>query len=157
VEDGEVRQFGIEIPPFTMDDIWARADLICNMADDGVLPEACEQNDYPCPFAYLHETVRDDTDTELDLLIADWAKWDAQEKLAKDTKALAAARVRKAMGDRTSYDSDLWKVSIYEQAGPARWDEARMVEDGIDPESYKKRGSPSVRMKITVRDEEGSE
>jgi hypothetical protein len=140
-----------------LDEIHDRANMIVDLAEFGDLPAVCEQNDYPCPFAYLHETVRDDTDTELDLLIADWAKWDAQEKLAKDTKALVAARVRKAMGDRTSYDSDLWKVSIYEQAGPARWDEARMVEDGIDPESYKKRGSPSVRMKITVRDEESTE
>lgn len=157
VEDGQVLTFGVEVAPFTPEDIRDRVMTIETLAEEGILPNACEQNDYPCPFAYLHETVRDEADRELDALIDQWAYWDQREKDAKEGKKQAAAQISIHMGDRETYDANRAKVSIYEQAGPSKWDEKLMVADGIDPSRYKKPGSPSVRMKITLREEGASE
>lgn len=153
VEDGQVWTFGVEVAPFTVEDIRTRVMTIETLAEEGILPAACEQNDYPCPFAYLHETVRDEPDRELDALIEQWAYWDGREREGKEGKKQVAAQILTRMGDREAYDTDGAKVSVYEQAGPSKWDEAAMVADGIDPSIYKKKGSPSVRMKITLREE----
>jgi hypothetical protein len=153
VEDGTVRTFGVEIAPFTVEDIRARVNDIEMQAVRGDLPAACTSIDYPCPFVYLHETVRDLPDPELDDFLFRWAYYDRAEKEAKAAKAEMTDAIRDLMGNRESYDSDQWKVSIYEQAGPSKWDEKQMVADGLDPDRYRKKGSPSVRMKITVREE----
>ena len=74
VEDGQVRTFGIEVPPFGADDILLRVgrmeEWIVHRVAEGAKIEdlACSQSDYPCPVAYLHDKREVVEDKELDHL-----------------------------------------------------------------------------------------
>lgn len=68
VEDGQVRTFGIEVPPFDVDAIERRIIGMEINVKDGTVPSVCSQSDFPCPVAYLHdkrEVVEDPVLTEL--------------------------------------------------------------------------------------------
>ena len=152
VEDSQVHTFVIEKPPISLDDIYQRVNEIEKIASAYLLPTECSSHDYPCPFVYLHEDT-DDTveDTELDKLVALYDQAVADEKIAKARKDEYRAAILEMMGDRTKVETASAKVSVYEQAAPARINEDRMRADGINPDDYKVAGSPSTRIKITSK------
>lgn len=71
VEDGQVRTFGIEVPPFTKKDIYDRVEGMEVWVQGVMLPPECSQSDYPCPVAYLHEKPEYEADEVLDQLVTD--------------------------------------------------------------------------------------
>ena len=87
-------------------------------------------------------------------LLADYDSMDDVDVIASGIETAIAELVRKAMGDRTEITTAASRVSVYEQAGPSKWDEKRMVADGIDPAQYKVAGKPSSRIKITPQGEQ---
>lgn len=157
LDDGQIKSFVIEVPPFTIAAIEARVGQIIGWADSGTLPAECSQNDYPCPFVYLHEAADLDEDEAIDVLVAQWVQADIDEKHAKAAKNEIAEMVKRAMGDRTEITTASSKVSIYEQKGPSKWDEALMMADGISAEKYRRPGQPSTRIKITPQGEKNAD
>lgn len=77
VEDGQVRTFGIEVAPYSLDDITGRVQFMENAVEHQRLSPvhmmACSQNDYPCPVAYLHDRPEVIDDPILDQLLANYA------------------------------------------------------------------------------------
>lgn len=148
-DDGDLRTFGIETPPFDEQAVYARIDTIINGAVNRLLPKDCTQNDYPCPVAYLHEAPDVEDDTILDELVFRYEQAAADEKLAKGRKDDLKADIEAHMAGRLKVETASVKVTVYEQAGPARWNEEKMLADGIDPSDYRTVGKPSRRIKIT--------
>lgn len=148
-DDGELRTFGIEIPPFDDRAVYARVNTIITGALNMMLPKDCTQNDYPCPFAYLHEAPDVEDDPALDELVFRYEQAVADEKLAKGRKDDLKADIEAHMAGRLKVETASVKVTVYEQAGPTRWNEEKMLADGIDPTDYRTVGKPSRRIKIT--------
>ena len=152
VEDGTVRTFGVEVPPFSREDILTRVMQILVQMDAG-LPPHCSQDDYPCPYVYLHEPKDVDDDPILDALVREYTVHDDTAKAAKAAQDAVKERIRRHMGDREKVETERAVVSVYEQAAPAKWDTDLMVADGLNPDRYRKQGAPSTRIKITERDD----
>lgn len=150
VDDGRLKTFGIEVPPFSWAEIERRVETIETLVRAGELPAACEKDDYPCPFAYLHEAQPVAVDEELDALVSAWHLLDKQAKQLTDSAKAARDRVQAKMGDTEKIVTNLATVSVYEQAGPATWDQDAMKADGVW-EKYRVPGKSSRRMKITMR------
>lgn len=150
-EERGVRGFGIEIPPFTLDDIENRVRIIALSMNHGELPQMCSQNDWPCPFFYLHENTEEITeDPVLDRMVEDYAGIVSNEKYIAMHKKEAQEKIKTHLGGKDILTATS-KVTFYTQAGPTKYDTERMKADGIDLERYTIPGKPSARMKITRR------
>jgi hypothetical protein len=152
LDDETVRSFVIEVPPFSAEEIEARVEIINGLVVTGVLPDLCTSNDWPCPFAYLHETPEYDVDVELDKAAADYAlagqmvkEWQAKQKKAQE-------KVKTVLGEREKVATEAYTVSRYEQQNPGRYDKQAMLDDGV-LHRYFKEGSSGERIKITARGE----
>ena len=149
LDDGTIRTFGIEKPPFGEREIYARINHIITGAMHNMLPKDCSQSDYPCQFAYLHETPDVEEDDVLDELVFRYEQAVADEKLAKGRKDDLKADIEAHMAGRKKVETATAKVTVYEQVGASRWNEDKMREDGINPDDYRVAGTPSQRIKIT--------
>jgi hypothetical protein len=154
VEDGQVRTFGIEVPPFSLEDIAIRVESmeVCcrNPVDPAQL--LCDQVDFPCPVAYLHDRAEVVEDEVLDGYLHKYAKYTLKKKQIEadlkaardaidahlgidDTRTTAAGTVTRYTTTRTTYDT---KAAI---------------ADGIDLTAYAKT-STSTSVRVTPRSPE---
>jgi hypothetical protein len=149
VEDGRVKTFGVEVPPFSLDDIRVKVQHLEIHVAKEQLPATCSQRDSFCPWPYLHddepEVVEDDY---LDSLAETYLLCAEREKAASEAKKEAYGLLMAHGGGFTANH----KVSVYEQAGRKTLDEKQMRADGIDVDKYRTEGRPSQRVKITRRD-----
>lgn len=153
VEEGRVKTFGVETPPFSLDYLVGIVAEIEQWVARGELPTACSQADWPCPVAYLHvqeadeRLVIDDPDLEATLR-------EDVELTATIAAGSAADKARKEL--RRSYDTRLGvgkyrvgsvDVTSYEQANPRSFDEDAMRADGVY-DKYLRPEKKSRRYKI---------
>jgi hypothetical protein len=151
--DGEeVKSFVIEVPPFHLTDIESRCLEIAEAVALGQLPVGCSQNDYPCPFAYLHETPEHDEDEWLDTLVDTYAEACRNIATYTEVKAEYKEKIEAHLGDREQVNTTRSKVSRYTQKNPDKVDKDALRRDGLY-ETYVTPGGDSTRIKITSRDE----
>jgi hypothetical protein len=151
-EEDEVRGFGIEVPPFSMEDIHIRVAQIAYMVETNELPVACSSNDYPCPFAYLHESPPVDDDPAISKLVADYQFQDRMVKEWKGKMDATKARITDLLGDRETVTVDVGKVTRYTMTPADKIDRDAMKADGV----YAKYATPGVAttaVKITPKKE----
>lgn len=155
VDEGEIRTFVIERPPYTLDDIYRRVRSIEEIVQSGVLPAECSVRNYPCPFVYLHEDPEDtETDDTLDRLAAAYQAAANIEKTAKADKDRYRDALLRHVGDRGKVDTDQYRVKVYEQAAPARISEDLLRAAGLNPDDYKIPGAISTRVRVTGKEEQ---
>jgi hypothetical protein len=153
--DGEtIRTFVIEVAPYTLDDIYRRVVQIEDIVRSGTLPAECSVRNYPCPFVYLHEDPDVETDDELDQLAAAYQAAADAEKTAKAQKDQFRDALMRHMADRGTVDTERFRVKVYQQAGPSRFSEEKMIADGINPDDYRVAGQLSPRIRITGKGEQ---
>jgi hypothetical protein len=58
------------------------------------------------------------------------------------------------MADRGTVDTERFRVKVYQQAGPSRFSEEKMIADGINPDDYRVAGQLSPRIRITGKGEQ---
>jgi hypothetical protein len=130
-------------PPASINRLRARLAKVLAQAKTGIVPDACDSKDYPCPFVYLHdEEVKEyapwSEEEELDALaIAIRDYLDAQAAKAPFDKAMKEARKRidKELGDKSEAQSNRYVVE-YTQTFKRALDEDAMTADGIDVGKY---------------------
>jgi hypothetical protein len=150
-EDG-VRGFGIERPPFSIQEIRGRVEQIAGIVNSGQLPVACTSADYPCPFAYLHESPPVDDDPAISKLVADYQFQDRMVKEWKGKMDATKARITDLLGDRETVTVDVGKVTRYTMTPADKIDRDAMKADGV----YAKYATPGVAttaVKITPKKE----
>jgi hypothetical protein len=150
VEEGQVRTFGIETPIYTADEIQARVQTIREYVQAGDLPKVCSSDDWPCGWNYLHEDPPRDIDPALDELGLQRARLLADRK-ALDLGIKDVEEAFKSHCAGQNRKTELFTVTTYTQAGPAKWDTDLMEADGVPVDKYRVAGKPSVRTKITTR------
>ena len=154
-EERGVRGFGIEVPPYSLDDIRARVEQIADGAAVGILMSACTSDDYPCPFYYLHEKDYAE-DLELDGLVVMWQRAKDVEKRGKTDAEGIAAQIKERYPEGIETKQSL--VTVYEQAAAKKYDMDAiglvLAQHGESLEEFTANGKPSQRMKITRRDGE---
>ena len=150
--DGDkVRTFGIEVAPYTLDDIRARVAEIESWVTSGELPAACSQNDFPCPVAYLHGDTEARTVIDDPTLAATLRTYQTlNEKVRAGEQAEKARKALKVDMPCGRYDVDGIDLTVYEQKGRTTLDEAAMIAAGIDVEAFRKTGAPSIRWKVGI-------
>lgn len=136
-----------EKPFYSLGDITRRVLEIERLAE-GTLPD-CDQANYPCPVYYLgctHNSL--DADEVISQLITD--KLVVSDRMATDKKALAEINklLGTELGDRKKVRVEEGTVSWTKGRETKYLDEAAMIDDGIDVESYKRtrKGEPYVKV-----------
>jgi hypothetical protein len=152
LDGDEVRGFGIERPPFSIQEIRGRVEQIAGIVTSGQLPVACSSNDYPCPFAYLHESPPVDDDPAISKLVADYQFQDRMVKEWKGKMDATKARITDLLGDRETVTVDVGKVTRYTMTPADKIDRDRMKADGIYS-LYAQPGTPTTAVKITPKKE----
>ena len=156
-EDG-VRGFGIEVPPFTMQDIEDRVASIALYVDANQLPNVCTSNDYPCPFLYLHEAPEYEDDPVLDQMVAEYEVHGDTMRAAKAAQDAVKQRIKAHVAGREKVETAGSVVSVYEQASPKKYDmdaiEEVMQANHQSIGDYLYKQTTSTRMKITVRSDD---
>jgi len=152
LDNSEIRTFVIEIAPFSILDIEERVTQIERLAADNTLPKICSSNDYPCPFAYLHEEPELEDDTILDELVFRYDMEIEAERIAKARKDELRIEIMQHMDGRAKVETATSKVTVYEQAGSSRISEDLLKAAGINPEDYKVKGASSTRIRITPKE-----
>jgi hypothetical protein len=154
LEDGKIKHFTIEIPPYSLEDIRKRVLSVEFMVETGVIPE-CNQRDFPCPFfprVCTHAQDEVSFDPVLDGIVSVYMEEKAKEKAAKE----AAERVREAimdhLGERTGVTTDSYKVTASTTTRTNR-DWKAMVKAGIDLRPYES-VTESVTLRVTSRGDE---
>lgn len=135
-EEHGLRTFGVEVPPYTVDDIRARVGDLRAIVESGVLPIECSQADYPCPFVYLHEDAPPDSDPQMDSLVLAYAEAADAEKAAKARKESIRAEVEALLVGET-YHSSVGKVTKFVSTRRTI-DQMLLKAADIDPEPYMK-------------------
>jgi hypothetical protein len=151
-EEGGVRGFGIERPPFSIQEIRGRVEQIAAVVSSGQLPVACTSQDYPCPFAYLHESPPVDDDPAISKLVADYQFQDRMVKEWKGKMDATKARITDLLGDRESVTVDVGKVTRYTMTPADKIDRDAMKADGVYAK-YATPGTPTTAVKITPKKE----
>jgi hypothetical protein len=147
-EDEGIQTFGIEVPPFNLEDIEDRVGSLEGYITLDKLPTTCDRPFSFCPFPYLHDDQPEVTEDELlDLHAAAYLAAAEREKIAAAEKKMVYDLLLAHGGGVTA----LHKVSVYEQKGRSYLDETQMDRDGIDLAKYRRTGNPSQRVKITKR------
>jgi hypothetical protein len=147
-----VAGFGIEVPPFSIQEIRGRVEQIAGIVTSGQLPVACTSQDYPCPFAYLHESPPVDDDPAISKLVADYQFQDRMVKEWKGKMDATKARITDLLGDRETVTGDVGKVTRYTMTPADKIDRDAMKADGV----YAKYATPGVAttaVKITPKKE----
>jgi hypothetical protein len=156
VKDGQVRTFGIEVPPHSRDEIAERVAFmetaVRSEASNPVAMLACSQADYPCPVAYLHDRAEVVEDEALERLQASYSIW-------KRTKDQADGELKSL---REAIDAHLGlSESLTTAAGTATrvtttrttYDTKAAIADGVDLTAYAKT-STSTSVRVTPRSPE---
>ena len=139
-------------PFFGYTDIAARVLTIEGMALNGTLPKECEQA-FPCPVAYLHDTLPYEfiDDEELDNLAVAYAhariKRDAGELELKGIREL----IVKLMGDKEKIETKKAKLTFYEVRGAEYLDREELAKV-LDLEQYTKRRNSHTNLRVTLKE-----
>jgi hypothetical protein len=112
VDDGRVKTFGIEVPPYDYADLVARVASMERAVEAGTLPP-CSQADYPCPVAYLHEKPDTIEDTVLDALVIVYDGFVADEKRVKAGKDDARKAILAHLGEAEKMETATSKVTRF--------------------------------------------
>jgi hypothetical protein len=139
VEDGRVKTFGIEVPPFDLAAITERVAGMEAQVEAGKLPSVCSQKDYPCAFAALcrHEEPEFVEDAPLDALVLNYQDWVTKEKEAKAGKDQARTMIEGYLGEHKSLETASAKVTrVSTRRGTIQKD--LLVDLGVDVEAVTK-------------------
>jgi hypothetical protein len=150
LDGDELKSFVIEVPPFDLPELVAQAELILEQARGGVLLRDCSQTDWPCPFVYLHEDEEVDDDLDMDGLVAKRSIYVQARKRADDAVKELDKEIRAHLGDREQVVTAWSRVTRYEQANPAKWDQDAMKADGVW-DKYRIPGAMGSRIRVTLR------
>jgi hypothetical protein len=153
LEDGRVKSFVIEVPPFSLEEIRLRRKAIEAWEQ---LPPECEEgcfDAWSCPYRYLHDKPAVVENAEIDRLAEMYDEYRMAEKLGKEGMARAKAELEKLMVFDDRIETQTSIVTKYEAASPARYDmEAIRIaldDQNIPLDSYLLPEKKSPRMKIT--------
>jgi hypothetical protein len=152
LDDGVVKIFGIERPPFNDKDIEQRVLMVESLAVSGVMPE-CTSRDYPCPFfpRCTHSQAETAFDPALDSLCG---VYDVHRDIVSEGKAeidRARAQILEHLGERDSVSTEDWTVTRY-SSSRTTYDWKKMRDDGIDVDAYAK-VSESEGLRVTRREQ----
>jgi hypothetical protein len=139
VEDGRVKTFGIELPPFSLTQITERVAGMELGVEAGQLPKTCSQKDYPCGFAALcrHEEPETVEDADLDGLVWLYQSAAQAEKDAKVDKDTYRKEIEAHLGEHKSLETASAKVTrVSTRRGTIQKD--LLVELGVDVEAVTK-------------------
>jgi hypothetical protein len=139
VEDGRVKTFGIELPPFSLTQITERVAGMELGVEAGQLPKTCSQKDYPCGFAALcrHEESETVEDADLDGLVWLYQSAAQAEKDAKVDKDTYRKEIEAHLGEHKSLETASAKVTrVSTRRGTIQKD--LLVELGVDVEAVTK-------------------
>lgn len=152
VDDGVVKTFTIEVPPFTLAQIKARIRDIESFAADGKLPTLCSQDDGDgCPFRYLHEGQAEvEEDTALDAMVADYEEYQSRKKDAEELLKIQRTAILAHLGDSMQRVTGSSKVTRYTTTRTS-YDHDAMRADGVDVEKYAK-VNESSGLRVTRRE-----
>jgi hypothetical protein len=152
VEDGQVKTFGIEVPPFDLDAIERRVIGMEIQVKDGSVPSWCSQADFPCPVAYLHDRAEVVEDQALDALVDEYGAWKAvKDKADEDMKRLRGA-IDAHLGIDDTRTTAAGTVTRYTTTRVS-YDTKAAIADGIDLTAYAKT-STSTSVRVTPRSPE---
>lgn len=133
VEEGQVRTFGVETPPYDLSAITTLVAFMEDHVEAGRLPVTCSQSDYPCPVAYLHEKPEYEADEVLDQLVTDR---EFNRQMVKEWQAkVASLDARIAEYAVTDIETPTSKVTHYTTTRTT-YDHDAMEKDGIDLSKY---------------------
>lgn len=154
LDENGVQTFGIELPPFTLDEVVARVATIASYVARNELPPSCgdDLDDWGCPYRHALHTEKppaEQIDDELlEVQAIEYATWTA-------TKAKAERELKRLrpVFDARFTEAGEWNVGkmrvlTYEQNNPPTYDEELAAADGVDLSKYRvtKKG---LRLKIT--------
>ena len=152
LDDYKVKYHGIEVPPYSKEDIVQRVLDIESQAGQGV-PQYCSVREYPCPYYFLHEDEIGDDQDPFDFQLHDLAvRYTTASKEAKATKQ----ELDELMRDRERYHNS--DVRITKSSSIRKnTDYKRMAaENNIDVTAYQyTTGYTST--KVTIRGVEDGE
>jgi hypothetical protein len=150
LDDGRVKSFIIEVPPFSREQILERVAAIEALVE---LPADCEagcRDDWGCPFRYLHTDDRVITeDEEIDKAAKRYEYWRLSAKDSEAQQKAARSDLERLLGDRPKVETTTSIVTSYSQKNPVRYDFEKMRDDGIEVEKYALPVTSSSRLKVT--------
>lgn len=153
-DSGQIRTFGIEKPPFSLDAIEGRVAYMEEMVKLNRLPKDCSQPDNPCPLEFLHHPEELEPDPEIDSLVLERESLRLQAKSATALVKELDAQILSALGERESVETPTSKVTRYTtRRGTIK--KETLEAAGLDPElltTYTT--SESVRITAKVVDVE---
>lgn len=146
----------VQTPFYSMGDIKAKIVRMEAKVRDGELPHDCDvDNGWACPFRYLHTVEYELSDDD------DLAEIAILYKRALGRKRVVEEEVRelrRKLDENTkceSFHHAKVDVTYYESKNPPRWDEAKLREDGINPDEYKTQ-TKGTRCRVTLRGDDES-
>jgi hypothetical protein len=150
LDDFHVRFHGIELPPYSKEEIVNRVLELEDQAREG-LPKLCSTREYPCPFWYLHEEeIGDGDDPFVGSLHEAALSYDRFNRLAKQAKK----ELDLLMEDRDHYWNDQVRITK-SRATRRSVDYKQMAQDyAIDLGAYTKQTEyDTTRVSIRGRDD----
>jgi hypothetical protein len=149
LDDGRVKSFIIEVPPFTLEQIRERKALIEAMSS---VPAECEPecfDAWSCPYRYLHDKPTVVENPEVDRWVEDYYLLGESIKKAKREQDQAKAELEKLMVFDDRIETQTSIVTKVTRENPAKPDLDAMRADGIDVDKYMTPGTVSSFIKPT--------
>lgn len=153
VDDGTVKTFGIEVAPYTVEDIRKRVLSVEFMVETGVWPE-CTSRDFPCPFfprQCTHAVEEVAFDPIADSYAAAYMTAKREEKARRDEAEEARAKLLAHLDERDTVTTDTYKVTRYATTRTNR-DFKAIKAAGIDLAPYETT-TESVSLRVTEREQ----
>jgi hypothetical protein len=152
LDDYKVKYHGIELPPYSREDIVARVLDFESQARAG-LPKDCSVREYPCPYYFLHEDEIGDNEDPFDVELHSIA---TTYETARREASQAKAKLDGLMENREHY----WNTNVRvtkSKATRRNTDYKRMAADyGIDVSAYVST-SQYESVKVTLRGDSDGE
>jgi hypothetical protein len=158
-EGFQLRYHGIEMPPYSLQDICDRMEMLEEMASHGYagMPKLCQPREYPCPYYNLHEdeNISFAVDSQLDTLVGVRSELNAQAATIKKKVEVVNEEIKdivRAKPDRKVVTENS-KVSLYDRTN-VRYDYRKMRAEGIDVDRYKSETVTKDILKAVSKDDE---
>jgi hypothetical protein len=154
LDDGRVKSFVIEVPPFSLEQIRNRKALIeagTNAAMMDCEPECFD--DWSCPYRYLHQKAEVVENAIVDQFVMRYDDFGQKIKALKKLQDDAKAELEKLMVFDDRIETETSIVTKYEQSSGVKYD-MDLIKDALEQSGrylvdYELPEKKSPRMKIT--------
>lgn len=151
LDDYNIRFHGIELPPYSKEQIVQRVLDIEAQAKVG-LPPYCNVREFPCPYYHLHEDElgddEDPFDVELHEIAVEYAQAQGRAKHAKSV-------LDRLMADRDSYRNGEVRITRSVSHRKTTNYKRLLADHNIDPTPYQ-RESEVTQLRVTYRGDDSA-